>query len=157
MSDVRLEIEAVEKEMDEKRALVERERQARMNEIKGKLVARLEEVRKQIDALENEENYLRGQLGQAKIAKRAKAAKASGAPRGRRVTTAEKKEIVARFIKEGYISHNTETTPALRAALKDAGFKPYDVAKIGSLLPEGWVATSNGQRGLSAKTVFTRK
>jgi phage I-like protein len=142
------------REFNDEIASLERQVAEKREAYRSRAEARLREISEARAALDNEENEIRSFLGLTSGTKKGKARKAGTRTISKRIPTAEKKAIVAQFVAEGHIQANAELTPSLRAALTDAGLRSYDFPKIGSLLPEGWSATSNGQRGLLAKTVF---
>jgi len=133
-------LEELNKEYEEKRK--ERLEPARQ---------RLEEIKEERRQLDAEEDRLRDLLNLGKK---------SGTKRrrqgGKRVTAAQKKDIVGRFVKDGHIKDKSELTKELRRALLDEGLNIHDFRKLNEYLPSGWKAKSNNMRGTAAKTVFQK-
>jgi hypothetical protein len=133
----------------------EREREEKVKALKSRATARLAELDEIRAGLDKEEASLREFLnmpGRSEKGGRRKQTRASG----KRIPSSEKAAVVANFISQGHIRSGGKLTPELRAALKDAGFKPYDFPKIDQYLPAGWSTKRNGQRGLSAETIFSQ-
>ena len=135
---------------------IKREMEDRQNQLRSRAQTRLAEIESARAVLDAEENEIRSFLNMPGAV--AKGVKRRG-PRtpGTRIPASAKAAVLADFIRDGHIRNGGKLTPELRSALRDAGFKPYDFPKIGTFLPAGWSATSNGQRGLLAETIFHQR
>ena len=133
---------------------IEREKQEKVNALRSKAEARLSEIENERIKLDQEEISIRNFLNLPSKGEKARR-KGTRAP-SKRVSSSAKSETLAKFIAAGHITNGGKLTKELRTALKDAGFKAYDFTRIGSFLPAGWTAKSNGQRGLLAETIFNR-
>lgn len=126
---------------------IKEEFQRKMQEALEPARRRLDEIARERADLDREEAKLLAYLGE----------KTEKAPRRRitrRVTSVHKKEVLAKFVREGHIKNGTEMTKSLRTALADEGIGSNDFRKLNEYLPNGWTAKSNGARGTAAKTVF---
>ncbi|MBI1291118.1 hypothetical protein GC173_07720 [bacterium] len=132
----------------------DREREEKIKTLKDRAQARLMELDAIRIKLDQEEIKLREFLNMP--ARSEKGARKKQRASGKRTSSAAKAEVIAKFVADGHIRNGGKLTPELRTALKDAGFKPYDLAKIGKYLPAGWSAKSNGARGLLAETIFSQ-
>lgn len=117
-----------------------------LNQVMEPARKRLNEIKKEREALDKEEVELLRLIGEEPSGRRRR--------RGKRMTAMHKKEIVARFINEGHIKPEMEMTKELRTALRDEGFGPHDFRALNDYLPAGWTAKSNGLRGVAACTTF---
>lgn len=126
---------------------IKEEFQRKMQEALEPARRRLDEIARERAELDREEAKLLAYLGE-------KTEKAPRRRNARRVTAIHKKEVLAKFVREGHIQNGTEMTKSLRTALADEGIGSNDFRKLNEYLPSGWTAKSNGARGTAAKTVF---
>ncbi|MCC6545931.1 hypothetical protein IT570_02090 [Candidatus Sumerlaeota bacterium] len=70
------------------------------------------------------------------------------------MTAQHKKEVLGKYVSQGYIKHGTVLSKELRTALKDEGLGTNDFRILSNYMPTGWEARSNGLRGTAASTIF---
>ncbi len=128
---------------------IEEEYRKRMQEALAPARNRLDEIQQQRDALDREEDEIRRLLEMP-----TRERKPRRRSTGKRMTAAHKKEIMGRFIEQGWVKDQTVLSKELRTALSDEGIGTNDFRKLNDYLPAGWEARSNGLRGTAAKTVF---
>lgn len=142
-------LSAIEKDLQ----ALEAEYHQRRKEKLSAASARLDAIAAERANLDAEERSIRALLGEG-LPSAAARIPVTRKRRATRTTAAQKKDVIARFIREGHIKHNELLTPSLRAALKDAGFNIHDFRRLNEYLPGGWRSESNGARGLLARTIF---